>query len=93
MNDNLYRQILYESPIGYAHHKIICDETGNPTDYVFLEVNPAFETLTGLIAADIIGKKVTDVLPGIEHSDFNWIKYYGEVALGAGRRQFEQYSK
>ena len=93
MNDNLYRQILYESPIGYAHHKIICDETGNPTDYVFLEVNPAFETLTGLIAADIIGKKVTDVLPGIEHSDFNWIKYYGEVALGAGRRQFEHYSK
>ncbi len=33
---------------GFAYHKIVVDKDGKPIDYLFLEVNHAFEQLTGL---------------------------------------------
>ena len=53
MNDNFYQAAVEHSPVGYAFHKIVCDENGNPCDYQFIEVNPAFEKLTGLVGATL----------------------------------------
>jgi len=58
---------------GFAYHKIVVDKAGKPVDYVFLEVNRAFEKMTGLKRAQIIGKKVTEVIPGIEKDLADWI--------------------
>jgi hypothetical protein len=33
---------------GFAYHRIVVDGSGRPVDYVFLEVNQAFEKMTGL---------------------------------------------
>ena len=33
---------------GFGIHEIIYDENGKPCDYRFLDINPAFERLTGL---------------------------------------------
>lgn len=33
---------------GFAYHKIVFDKAGKPVDYVFLEVNNAFEKMMGL---------------------------------------------
>ena len=33
---------------GFAYHKIVVDKAGKPIDYIFLEVNHAFEKMTGL---------------------------------------------
>lgn len=54
------------SEAGIALHEIIWNEEDVPVDYRFLEINPAFEKITGLSAKDIIGKRVTEVLPGVE---------------------------
>jgi PAS domain S-box-containing protein len=78
---------------GFAYHRIILDERGNPCDYVFLEVNEAFERLTGLKAQSIIGRTVTEILPGIEEDPTDWIGKYGNVALTGEPTQFESYSK
>jgi PAS domain S-box-containing protein len=75
---------------GFGLHEIICDAAGQPIDYRFLQVNPAFEQLTGLRAADIVGKTARQVLPTLEPS---WIEIYGKVALGDGPAHFEQYSQ
>jgi diguanylate cyclase (GGDEF)-like protein/PAS domain S-box-containing protein len=93
MNDMFYKQLIKESPAGYAYHKIICDENGIPCDYEFIEVNSAFEALTGLKGSDIIGRKITEVLPSIEQSEFDWIKIYGEVAINGDIKEFEQFSE
>ena len=66
MNKNFYKQLTEESPTGYAYHRIICDKDGAPCDYEFIEVNAAFEVLTGLKRCDIVGRKVTEVLPDIK---------------------------
>jgi len=91
--DSDYKTILKSAPFGYAYHEIICDPAGTPRDYRFLEVNNAFERLTGLNATDIIGRTVREVIPGIEKSAFDWIGFYGKVALEGGTETFEQYSE
>lgn len=87
-----YFEILRESPQGFAHHEVITDKEGKTVDYVFLEVNEAFERLTGLKAKDIINKKVTEVIPGIEQNEFNWIKFFGNVGLKGAEEEYEQFS-
>ncbi len=93
MTDAAIKRMLQASPIGFASHKIVLDESGRPADYVFLEVNKAFENLTGLSASRITGKNVTEVIPGIKDSSFDWIGFYGRIALQGGDESFEQYSE
>ena len=77
---------------GFAYHRIVLDPQGRPCDYIFLEVSPAFERLTGLVAQEIIGKRVTQVLPGIEHDPTDWIGKYGRVALTGEPVRFESHA-
>ncbi len=78
---------------GFAYHRIVLDAGGKPCDYVFLEVNKSFERLTGLKGKNIIGKKVTEALPGIKNDPTDWIGKYGKVALTGESEQFESYSE
>lgn len=83
-------QLLHDSMLeGMALHEIVCDASGQPCDYRFLQVNPAFERLTGLKATDIIGKTVRDIFPNF---DRKWIARYGPVALNGEPCEFEDYS-
>lgn len=93
MDELSYRKIIDDMPIGYARHRIILDEENRPIDYQYIEVNRSFEEQTGLKREDIIGKKITEILPDIINSDFNWIEFYGEVALSGRAKEVEQYSK
>ena len=79
-------------PIGYASHKIVLDTDGHPIDYVFLDVNIAFEQFTGLHRADILNRRVGDVMPQLLRDEFDWVKFYGNIALNGGSLQFEQFS-
>ncbi len=84
-----YRMLFDRMLDGYALHEIICDDDGRAIDYRFLDINPAFETFTGL-GRDIIGQRVLKVLPLTEH---HWIDIYGKVALTGEPIQFENYSQ
>ena len=87
-----YRNLFEHMINGFALHEIVCDASGKPVDYVFVEANPAFEQCTGLRRADIIGRRVTEVLPGIVDDPVDWIGRYGEVALTGRPIRFEQHS-
>jgi len=76
--DTRYRLLFENMVTGFALHEIICDEQDRPVDYRYLEVNPAFERLTGLSAHDLVGKTVSEALPGVEKY---WIEIFGQVAL------------
>lgn len=86
-SENDYRTLFGEMATGFAVHEILCDKDGRPEDYRFLDVNPAFERLTGLSAKQILGKRVREVLPQIETE---WIEKYGKVVLTGEPMHFEQ---
>lgn len=92
MEDYYYRQVIEKSSFGYANHRIVLDEENNPIDYIFLEVNEAFEKLTGLKKEQVLGKSLKTVLPPDAIKDFDWVKIYSEVALEGKELKFEQYS-
>ena len=92
LSEQKYR-VLFENMVdGFAYHKVLFDGKGKPIDYVFLEANAAFEKLTGLKRTDILGKKATEVLPGLDKDPADWIGVYGKVALTGVPVQFENYA-
>ncbi len=84
-----YRELFNSMIDGFALHEIICNADGKPVNYRFLEVNPAFERLTGLRAENVIGKTAREVLPKTENY---WIEVYGNVALTGRSTFYENYS-
>lgn len=90
---SFYKHLIQSAPFGYAYHRIILDSHGEPVDYEFLEVNSSFEKLTGLKASDLTNRTIKEVFPEITNDEFNWIAFYGDVALNGGEKEIEQYSQ
>ena len=87
-SEERYRALFNNMTEGFALHEVLLDEAGRPNDYRFLDVNPAFERLTGLRRADVVGRAVTEVLADIESF---WMETYGHVALTGEPYKFERY--
>ena len=92
-SEKRYRSLFENIQSSFALHEIVFDKKGKPVDYIFLEVNEAFELQNGLKKKDIIGKNVRDVMPGIENDQVNWIQRFGEVVLTGKNISFEDYSE
>ncbi len=87
----LLEGLFEQSFDGIAVHDIVTDENGEPVDYEYVHVNERFEELTGLNADEVVGRQATEVIDGIEETDF--VEWYGQVALEGETVQFEQYSE
>lgn len=79
-SDNKYRTIFDSMNQGLAIIEIVFDENNKPVDYIFLEVNAAFETEAGL--KDVIGRRASEILG--KHACF-WTEKFAEV-LKTGER-------
>jgi len=90
VSESRYRRLFSEMSSGLAVHEIILDDEGHPCDYRFLEVNRAFEELTGLMAGDVVGRGIVEILPELEAS---WIERFGRVALHGESICFEDYNR
>ena len=75
-SERKYRQLFENMTAGFALHELIRDAAGKPCDYRFVEVNPAFEKLTGLSGGVVTGRTVKEVLPNTEPL---WIERFGRV--------------
>lgn len=84
-----YQMLFNEMNSGFALHKMIYDNEGKPVNYIFLDVNPAFEKLTGLKKANIVNRMVLDIMPDTE--DY-WIEMYGHVAKKGEAIRFENFA-
>jgi PAS domain S-box-containing protein len=73
---------------GFAYCRMLF-ENDQPKDFVYLDVNAAFERLTGL--KNVVGKKVSEVIPGIHVSNPELFEIYGRVALSGKPERFETY--
>ncbi|MDD2357340.1 MAG: PAS domain S-box protein [Thiovulaceae bacterium] len=87
-SEERYRLLFASMLNGFAYCQMIYED-GRPVDFIYLDVNEAFEKQTGL--HDVKGKHISDVVPGIKESDPELFERYGRVASGGGSEQFEIY--
>ncbi|GAC1598305.1 MAG: hypothetical protein NVS3B25_24090 [Hymenobacter sp.] len=69
---------------GFCIVEVLFDAAQQPTDYRFLDTNPAFEKHTGLYGA--LGQTIRELVPAIEPV---WADVYGQVARTGEPMRFE----
>ncbi|MEW6113435.1 MAG: PAS domain-containing protein, partial [Thermodesulfobacteriota bacterium] len=74
---------------GLAYCQMHFDDQGTPCDFTYVTVNRAFETQTGL--KDVVGKRVSEVIPGIREADPELFEIYGRVATSGRPERFEMF--
>lgn len=80
---------LYENMLnGFMYCKMLF-ENNQPKDLIFLEVNPAFEKITGL--KNVVGKSIDQVIPGLIGSNPKLLEIYNRLTLTGTSEQFEYY--
>ena len=82
-----YRSLFENMIEGFAYCQIIPDDQGQPADFVYLDVNNAFYKLTGL--KDVVGKSVSQVIPGLKESHPELFDVYARVATTGRPESFE----
>jgi PAS domain S-box-containing protein len=88
-SEEKYRSLFANMLNGYAYCRMVFDEENKPVDFVYLEVNDAFSKLTGLKKEVVVGKKVTEAIPGVEKVNPELFEIYGRVALTGKEEKFE----
>ncbi len=83
-----YRQLFDTLIEGFCTIEVIFDGNGKPVDYLFLEVNPAFEKHTGVRNAQ--GRRMVEIAPDLEE---HWYRIFGNVALTGEPVKFENEAK
>ncbi len=87
-SEGLYRSLFENMLDGLANCRMVF-EGDRPQDFIYLKVNSAFESLTGL--KNVEGRKVSEVIPGIRESDDGLFNIYGRVALTGRPERIEIY--
>ena len=81
-------RLLFDNMLeGYAYCRMVFDDQGQPDDFVYVDVNRAFGRLTGL--SDVVGKRVTEVIPAIKDSNPEVFETYGRVTRSGESEQLE----
>lgn len=86
--ESCHRDLIDYMHNGYAYCKVIYEE-GHPVDFIHIEVNASYETLTGL--TQVAGQRATEIFPGIEKSHPEFIERQAAVAGSGIMDRFELY--
>ncbi|NJW51340.1 PAS domain-containing sensor histidine kinase [Salinimicrobium oceani] len=82
-----YRVLVNSLDQGFVVMEMIFDLEKNPLDYLFVEVNPAFEDHTGLL--EPLGRTMKEFF---QQHESHWFHTFGKVAFTGESIRFEEYS-
>lgn len=92
-SEKRYRELFENMSSGFVLFEVVQNEQGIPVDLIIKAANVGFEKTTGVTLEDAIGQRLTELLPGIEKEEADWIGTYSKVALTGEATQFEQGSE
>lgn len=87
LSEEKYRKLFERMDAGFCIVEILFDGEKRPSDFRYLELNPMFESQSGLV--DARGRTALEMVPDLEYS---WIERIGMVAVTGVSTQFEAYS-
>lgn len=82
VSDKLLENLLN----GAAYCRMVYQD-GRPLDFQYLYTNPSFHRQTGL--GEVVGKYVSEVIPGLRTTDDVLFEIYGRVAKGGAPETFD----
>ncbi|MGE5805210.1 MAG: PAS domain S-box protein [Ignavibacteria bacterium] len=85
-----YRSLFENMSEGFFQAEIIEDDAGQALDFLFIDVNSAHSKIMGLRREDVIGKKASELFPGLEST---WIEAVAKVASTGIPMRVEGYIK
>ena len=86
-SEERYRSLFDNQINAFCHCRMIFDEQGRPVDFEYLETNRAFETMSGF--DEVVGKKVSEIIPGALDAHPEMFAAYGRVATTGIPEKFE----
>ncbi len=84
-----YRSLFSSMSEGFGLHELVYDADGKPVDYKYLDVNPAFERLTGLSKLEVVGRTHNECVP---EDNPIWLERFSEVVRSGIPEKFEAHS-
>ena len=88
VSNERYRALFENMLDGYAYCRMLFYNE-QPRDFIYIEVNGAFEKLMGL--RNVEGKRITEVFPEIREINPSMFEIYGRVSRTGVPERFEQY--
>jgi PAS domain S-box-containing protein len=90
-SEERYRTLFNSIDQGFCVIEMMFDDEGKAVDYRFLEINPAFEKLTGIPAEKALrGTPISQIVPNFET---RWYELYGNVAITGKSARVEEGSE
>jgi PAS domain S-box-containing protein len=87
-SEEKWRALYTSMNEGLALHEVVYDPAGAAVDYRILDVNPAFETITGLARSSVLGKLASEIYgPGTPP----YLDVYAPVAASGRPTMFETF--
>ncbi|MEI6293943.1 MAG: PAS domain S-box protein [Methanomicrobiales archaeon] len=86
-SEERYRHLFESMMEGFAYCRMLYDDNGHPADFVYLNVNSSFNRITE--TANVTGKPVTEVFPGMREAYPELFEIYGRVALNGEPESFD----
>jgi PAS domain S-box-containing protein len=88
-NEKHYRMLFSNMSEAFVFTDVIYDKNGEPYDFRFIEVNPAYECLSGYTQEQLLGKTMLQVFPNTRPIT---IEKYREAAISGRPSHFEVFS-
>jgi PAS domain S-box-containing protein/diguanylate cyclase (GGDEF)-like protein len=88
-SQNEYAALFENMPIGFVHTRVLLDRRNRVVDHTVLEVNAAFERLSGVSASSLVGHPFTEVLRSCGAEGPEWMAALGRTALTGETASFE----
>ncbi len=90
LSEERYRLLFEQMLNGFALLKLVPSEADAQPDLVFVQVNPAFERLTGVFANRVVGKTIRAAMP---QTDTFVLETYIQVAQTGDAAHFDNFDR
>jgi PAS domain S-box-containing protein len=87
-SESHFRDLFTNMAQGFALCRLVFKDDV-PDDFIYVEVNQSFTDQTGL--TDVVGRRVSELIPGIRETDPDMLDRYGRVVRTGVPERFEVY--